>query len=135
MIRLTWCLTVFLLLFLATSSVIPFLCIRRYTTVQAIFRGFFLWRKRDSDLALMNLKTCRMSSLKGSRQVGLRYCLAACAVAGPWDDQGFVRSSIPLLFPNILSYARPDLRLSSLPIHRPVTPHRIPRLTLESPLT
>lgn len=50
-----WCLTFFLDLFLATSSVIPFLLTRRKTTVHAIFRGFLRWRKRDSSLEVTNL--------------------------------------------------------------------------------
>lgn len=51
-----WTLTVFRDLFLAVSSEIPFLCIRRKRTVHPIFRGFFLWRKRDSDFPLKNRK-------------------------------------------------------------------------------
>lgn len=35
--------------FLVASSAIPFLCLRRYRTVQAILRGFLRWLKRDSD--------------------------------------------------------------------------------------
>lgn len=51
-----WCLTVLRERFLATSSVMPFLCMRRYTTVQAILRGFLRWRKRDSDLEVEKRK-------------------------------------------------------------------------------
>jgi len=35
----------------------------RYTWVQAIFRGFFRWRKRDSALALRNRKVYRISMI------------------------------------------------------------------------
>jgi hypothetical protein len=52
-----WCLTVFRERFLATSSVIPFLCMRRYTCVHAIFRGFLRWRKREAVLEVEKRKT------------------------------------------------------------------------------
>ena len=52
-----WCLTVRRERFLATSSVIPFLCMRRYTCVQAILRGFLRWRKREAFLELAKRKT------------------------------------------------------------------------------
>jgi len=55
---LTCVFTFFLLLFLATSSVIPFLCIRLYTCVQAIFRGFFRCKNSDSLLALRKRNVC-----------------------------------------------------------------------------
>ena len=49
-----WCFTVLRDRFLATSSVIPFLCMRRYDTVQAILRGFLRCRKREAFLELSN---------------------------------------------------------------------------------
>jgi hypothetical protein len=52
-----WCLTALRLRFFATSSVIPFLWARRYTTVQAILRGFLRWWKSDSSLDEMKRKT------------------------------------------------------------------------------
>lgn len=49
-----WCLTVLRERFFATSSVTPFLLTRRNTTVHAILRGFFRWRKSDSSLEVTN---------------------------------------------------------------------------------
>lgn len=54
-----WCFTVLRDRFLATSSVIPFLCMRLKTTVQAILRGFLRCRKRDSVLEVENRKIYR----------------------------------------------------------------------------
>lgn len=51
-----WCLTVFRVRFLVTSSERPFLCIRRYKMVQAILRGFFLCRNRLSLFPFENRK-------------------------------------------------------------------------------
>src|SRR5579859_622962 len=52
-----WCFTVFRDRFLATSSVIPFLCMRRYTCVQEILRGFLRWRNSDEFLELAKRNT------------------------------------------------------------------------------
>ena len=51
-----WCFTVRRERFLATSSVIPFLCMRRYTWVQAILRGFLRCKKSDSFLEVAKRK-------------------------------------------------------------------------------
>lgn len=53
-----WCFTVRRERFLATSSVIPFLCIRRKTCVQAILRGFFRCMNNDAFLEDAKRKTC-----------------------------------------------------------------------------
>ena len=60
-----WNLVVRRVRFLATSSCCPFLCLRRYSTVQLILRGLRFIPKDFSHLALIKTKDCKASKIDG----------------------------------------------------------------------
>ena len=65
-----WCFTVLRERFLATSYVMPFLCMRRYTTVHAILRGFLRCRKSDAFFELAKRNTCGQPGGQWERREG-----------------------------------------------------------------